>query len=176
MTDIRLQIATLEAHSYLPRATAPSNGILDVPQWRSLSLTSSTGRACDDHAAYEGPIQNCDKLTEIGCSIHWFAQMHTTFRPVTRCRLFKLEAGGVIPSHVDNNLSRYSLARLIVPVIADRHCETIVNDECVIMLPGECWFLNDDHYHSIRNNSHKDRIVICIQTYNLPLVTSLICN
>ncbi|WP_374488940.1 aspartyl/asparaginyl beta-hydroxylase domain-containing protein [Zoogloea sp.] len=172
--EILSSIVRFQPNAFHQRRSTGSNGILDVYAWTSLSLTSSTGRSEDDHASYSSHISECNKLTELAGCIPWFVQFAERLTPVTRCRIFKLAAGGCIPCHTDDNLAKYGLARIIIPVIADNRCITIVGGEDYVMLPGEAWFLNDDHPHSVMNSSDRDRIVMCVQTFNLAKLCELL--
>lgn len=139
--------------------------------WSSLSLTSSTGLCNDDHALRSAPIENCNQPTELLRRMPLLMALTKIFSPITRCRLFKLEAGATVPAHIDSNLQDYKLARLVVPIYANDGCITRMNSSAeYTMRPGEIWFLNDGQIHEVLNQSDSERIVAVIQSYNLEII------
>lgn len=142
--------------------------------WHAIALTSSTGHEKDDYASRSAPIFNCNKLTPIVQKMPTALNLLKQFAPVTRCRLYRLDAGGEIAPHIDDNIREYGLARLIVP-IRSQSCITTVGNSIVEMVPGSCWYLNDSRMHSVDNRgSSLDRVVLVIQSYALDIVSTLI--
>ena len=78
-------------------------------------------------------------------------------------RLLKLAAGSNILRHRDYYLGpEDGEVRLHIPVVTHPDVEFLLDDQRVPMAPGELWFLNFNHYHSVDNRSTVDRIHLVI--------------
>ena len=78
-------------------------------------------------------------------------------------RFLKLAAGSVIKRHRDYGLGiEDGTMRVHVPVVTNDDVEFILDEKRVDMKPGEAWYLNVNHYHSVTNGGSTDRIHLVI--------------
>ncbi|MEK6299952.1 MAG: aspartyl/asparaginyl beta-hydroxylase domain-containing protein [Acidobacteriota bacterium] len=83
--------------------------------------------------------------------------------PVKSARLLKLGPGARILEHRDYNLSlEDGEVRLHVPITTDSRVEFYLNGEQVVMLAGECWYINANLPHKVENHSDMDRVHLVI--------------
>ena len=74
-------------------------------------------------------------------------------------RIHRLKAGASIQPHRDVGRNyENGVFRIHIPVQTSDSVKTILNGESIRMQPGECWYLNFDLMHEIRNESSSDRI------------------
>lgn len=82
---------------------------------------------------------------------------------VKSVRLLNLAAGAVIKSHCDPELSfEQGEARLHIPLITNPDVAFYVQDQRIIMQPGECWYMNANLRHQVTNGGKTDRIHLVI--------------
>lgn len=78
-------------------------------------------------------------------------------------RLLNLKAGARIMPHRDNDLSfEHGEARLHIPIFTNPHVEFYIEDERIIMQPGECWYINANLTHHVFNGGTTDRVHLVI--------------
>ncbi|OCX54054.1 hypothetical protein BEL04_07205 [Mucilaginibacter sp. PPCGB 2223] len=78
---------------------------------------------------------------------------------VNSVRLLNLKAGAIIKEHRDVELSfENGYARLHFPVQTNPQVEFYVSNQRVIMVPGECWYINANMPHRVNNMGGTDRI------------------
>jgi Aspartyl/Asparaginyl beta-hydroxylase len=172
---LQQEVIRLSNNFWLPHGLVQNSHAQKNSNWFDISLTSSTGKYQDDHSYRTTDISACNIVTDICNSLPYTAQLIHSFQPATRCRLFKLKSKGVIHDHTDDNLIEFKLARIVIPILSDVQCLTIIEQrEAFSMLPGECWFLNDSKVHRVENHSNEDRVVMVLQTYDLEKVYQLI--
>lgn len=83
--------------------------------------------------------------------------------PVKSARLLKLGPGARILEHRDYNLSlEDGEIRLHVPITTDPRVEFYLNGEQIVMLSGECWYINANLPHKVENHSDADRVHMVI--------------
>ena len=83
--------------------------------------------------------------------------------PVMAVRFLNLKAGAIIKPHTDKELCfEMGEARLHFPVITNPAVEFYVDDECIILNEGECWYINANLKHSVANRGNADRIHLVI--------------
>ncbi|MBP6303961.1 MAG: aspartyl/asparaginyl beta-hydroxylase domain-containing protein [Bacteroidia bacterium] len=98
----------------------------------------------------------------------------------TSVRFMRLCAGAEIKEHCDDELdiTTSKEARLHVPVQTHDQVEFYLNNKRVMMKEGECWYLNFNLPHSVKNSGTTDRIHLVIdcvvndwllQQMNLPV-------
>lgn len=74
-------------------------------------------------------------------------------------RVHNLRAGYTIRRHRDIGRNyENNIIRLHIPVYSDSEIYTYLDDERVVMKPGECWYMDLDLYHEIHNKSQYDRV------------------
>lgn len=81
----------------------------------------------------------------------------------TAVRLMKLDAGAVINPHHDHDMCyEQGEVRLHIPVTTHAQVAFYIEEERVIMNEGECWYLNLQLQHRVRNDGPSDRIHLVI--------------
>lgn len=74
-------------------------------------------------------------------------------------RLMKLHSGAEIKEHRDLDMSfEEGEVRFHIPLITNDQVSFFLDQERVIMQPGECWYLNLSLKHSVINAGSSDRI------------------
>ncbi|WP_340201056.1 aspartyl/asparaginyl beta-hydroxylase domain-containing protein [Ascidiimonas sp. W6] len=78
-------------------------------------------------------------------------------------RLLRLEVGAFIKPHRDYQLGyENGCFRLHIPIITHDKIEFILDNDHLMMLPGECWYTNVNYVHSVANKGTKDRIHLVV--------------
>ena len=87
-----------------------------------------------------------------------------TFKcPVRSARLLKLGANATIKEHRDYDLGfAVGEIRMHVPIITNRDVEFYLAGMKVEMKEGECWYLDFNLPHSVKNNGATDRVHLVI--------------
>ena len=84
-----------------------------------------------------------------------------------RATLVRLNAGGSISQHQDNNFSLTHSHRVHVPVITNDDVTFTVGSESINMRPGEVIEINNRRLHSVENNGSEHRVHLILD-YVLP--------
>jgi hypothetical protein len=75
----------------------------------------------------------------------------------------KIPPGGHILPHADKGWHpEYYNVKLYVPIQSNPRCVNRVEDETVIMAPGDCWYFNNLKEHEVKNGGDDDRITLII--------------
>jgi len=83
--------------------------------------------------------------------------------PLLSVRLLKLAAGSIIREHRDYNLGyEDGEIRLHIPVATNADVEFFLDGHRIDMNEGECWYLNFNLPHKVRNHGSTDRIHLVI--------------
>lgn len=83
--------------------------------------------------------------------------------PKSSIRYLRLAPGSVIKPHKDYDLVFWDgFVRLHIPVVTNDEVIFIVNNERLVMQPGECWFADFSQTHSVENNGDTDRVHLVI--------------
>lgn len=124
------------------------NGDPDIPYSVHATTAGQVGYA-------DTPLlQQCPYTQDV------LAQFHCE---KTAVRLMKLDAGAVINPHHDHDMAyEQGEVRLHIPVITNDHVAFYIEEERVIMNEGECWYLNLQLQHSVRNDGLADRIHLVV--------------
>ncbi len=78
-------------------------------------------------------------------------------------RLLNLKAGAVIMPHRDYDLCfEHGEARLHLPIFTNPHVEFYIEEERIMMQPGECWYINANLTHRVINAGTTDRVHLVI--------------
>lgn len=78
-------------------------------------------------------------------------------------RLLNLQKGAYIKPHRDTDLAfEKGEARLHFPVFTNPSVEFCQNGELLRMLPGECWYINANLPHSVKNGGNTDRLHLVV--------------
>jgi hypothetical protein len=91
-----------------------------------------------------------------------------------RSRLMGLEAGAVVPEHVDIHYYWRTHLRIHIPVITNPAVAFTCDGETVHMAPGECWLLDSFYRHSVRNAGEETRIHLVLDTVGSAALWDLI--
>jgi quercetin dioxygenase-like cupin family protein len=83
--------------------------------------------------------------------------------PVMAVRLLNLAAGAVIKPHRDHGLCfENGEARIHVPIFTNPQVEFYIEEERLLMQPGESWYINANLTHNVTNAGTTDRIHLVI--------------
>lgn len=74
----------------------------------------------------------------------------------------KLEAGKEIRAHTDYGNYFYRAARHHIPIITNPGVIFIIDGEGKHIPEGECWEINNNRIHGVKNNGEEDRIHLLI--------------
>ena len=78
-------------------------------------------------------------------------------------RLLRLKSGSIIKEHRDYGLGfEDGEVRLHIPITTNPELEFYLNKQRVTMNVGECWFLNFNYFHEVKNLGTTDRIHLVI--------------
>jgi quercetin dioxygenase-like cupin family protein len=78
-------------------------------------------------------------------------------------RLMRLKPGAVIKEHTDYNLSVDDVEmRLHIPITTNPQMEFYLDKKRVFLNEGECWYLNFNLIHSLKNGGTTDRVHMVI--------------
>jgi hypothetical protein len=81
----------------------------------------------------------------------------------TSIRLMKLDAGAVINTHHDQDMAyEQGEIRLHIPVSTNSDVAFFIEEERIPMQEGECWYLNLQLAHRVRNDGLTDRVHLVI--------------
>lgn len=99
-------------------------------------------------------LEQCPYIQEVLATFHC---------PLLAVRLLKLDAGAVIKEHRDAELHfEKGEIRLHIPVITHDEVYMYLDKERVHPREGECWYMNFNLAHSIKNESPVNRIHLVI--------------
>jgi len=79
----------------------------------------------------------------------------------------RIPAGGHVLPHSDHGWHpEYYHLKVYVPILANTRCVNRVEDEHVIMAPGDAWHFNNTVEHEVTNNGDTERVtlIICMRT------------
>ena len=136
-----------------------------VPQnyegsWQALPLRAQADASHPIQQVCSNP--GCDDYCDtdyLGRSPYFSAVLERFQCELLSVRLMKLKAGSRIKKHTDLDLALESgYARLHIPIVTNPGMAFILNDEQVVMNPGECWYLRLSDPHHINNNGDTDRV------------------
>jgi len=130
--------------------------------WDVLSLRSPSGDQDSIYAELNGHSHFAD--TPLMGNFPAIKQLVDTLQcPIHSVRLLNLKAGAIIHQHRDHELAfEKGEARLHFPIVTNERVEFFVNDTRVIMLPGQCWYINANLPHRVANHGNTDRIHLVI--------------
>lgn len=78
-------------------------------------------------------------------------------------RLMRLKPGAIIKEHTDYNLSLDDIEmRLHIPIVTNPKMEFYLDKKRVILNEGECWYLNFNMRHSLKNGGDTARVHLVI--------------
>jgi hypothetical protein len=129
--------------------------------WSGVALRSVGGVA---KQLYPDPTATTFADTPILARCPYLQEVLASFEcPLEAVRLLKLDAGSSIREHRDYKLGyEDGVVRFHIPVITNRDVAFFLEDQQVVMNPGECWYLNLNLRHRVDNHSTIDRIHLVI--------------
>ena len=140
----------------------PGNAWIEHPQKFdgnvAVPLISPDGAITDQAFGSMGPTQwlpECPYISEI------MRALPTTWG---RSRLMGLEAGAVVPEHVDAHYYWRTHLRVHIPVITNPEVAFTCAGKTVHMQPGECWLLDSFYKHEVANRGSELRIHLVMDT------------
>lgn len=131
-------------------------------KWTSIALMSKGGDSSNINAFSNSTeefiptdaLSQCDYLKEI---------LNGFLFEKTAVRLLNLGPGAEIKPHTDYCLGyEDNMFRLHIPIVTNPNVEFILDGERIIMNEGECWYLNTNFLHSVKNGGETDRIHLVI--------------
>lgn len=129
--------------------------------WTSIALYSTDG---DENSILVPLEKTVLKETAALKECRYIKEVISTFKSsLIAVRLLKLEKGSEIKPHKDFNLGyEDGCFRLHIPIITNDKVSFILDDERVVMNPGECWYTNVNYTHAVSNLGTTDRIHLVI--------------
>lgn len=130
--------------------------------WHIIALKSEDGNKYKIASPYEvreptqytEHIEKCPYIKEVLDSI-----------PVemTTVRLMRLRPGAVIKEHTDYNLSVDDKElRIHIPIVTNPQMEFYLDGESISLAEGDCWYINFNLMHSLRNGGTTPRTHLVI--------------
>lgn len=75
----------------------------------------------------------------------------------------KIPPGGRVLPHTDRGWHpEYYQTKVYVPILSNPHCINRVEDELVVMSPGDAWYFDNTVEHEVVNNGDTERITLII--------------
>ena len=84
-----------------------------------------------------------------------------------RANLVRLQSGGTITEHTDNNFSLVHSHRVHLPIITNAEVGFMVGNKSINMKEGELWEINNRRLHSVNNAGPEDRVHLILD-YVIP--------
>ena len=130
--------------------------------WTALPLRSQGGDARNIIVSPDSTRPYHD--TVFLSATPYFREVLSHFQcPQRAVRLMKLASGAIIKQHTDADLHfEQGEARLHIPIATHPGVEFWVDRERLPLAEGECWYINFNLPHSVRNNSPVDRIHLVV--------------
>jgi hypothetical protein len=124
----------------------------------AVPLVSPGGAETDQWA---GPMAPTETLGRCAYVRQIMQELDSTWG---RSRLMGLEAGAVVPEHVDIHYYWRTHLRIHIPVVTNPAVAFTCAGETVHMAPGECWLLDSFFRHSVKNAGDETRIHLVLDT------------
>jgi hypothetical protein len=127
--------------------------------WRAIPLHAVDGRTDATGLRWAGWDANYQK-TAILAACPYFDEIVDSFEcPKERVRLLRLDPGRNINTHTDlGDGWAMGKVRLHVPIVTHDEVYFFVDDERVIMRPGELWYCDFTRPHRVHNKSAIGRV------------------
>lgn len=131
-------------------------------KWTSIALMSNGGKSNNIYAFSNSTEEFMP--TDVLDSCNYFKEILNGFLfDKSAVRLLNLGPGAKIKPHTDHCLGyEDGMFRLHIPIITNSNVEFILDGQRIIMNEGECWYLNTNFIHSVKNGGDKDRIHLVI--------------
>jgi hypothetical protein len=131
-------------------------------KWTSIALMSNGGKSTNINAFSNSTADFIPTDALDFCE--YFKKILDGFLfEKTAVRLLNLGSGAEIKPHTDHCLGyENGMFRLHIPIITNSNVIFILDGQRLIMNEGECWYLNANFTHSVKNDGDKDRIHLVI--------------
>ena len=148
-----LEVALAQGVSIMNRGDYHDGG------WRAVPLVAVDGRTDAQGLRWAGWSATYDK-TPILRQCPYLEEIVDGFEcPRERVRLLRLEPGKNINTHTDlGDGWAMGKVRLHIPIITHEEVYFHVDDQRVIMNPGELWYCDFTHPHRVHNRSNVARV------------------
>jgi Aspartyl/Asparaginyl beta-hydroxylase len=124
----------------------------------AVPLVSPGGAMTDQWA---GPMEATPQLERCPYVMEVMRALDSTWG---RSRLMGLDAGAVVPEHVDIHYYWRTHLRIHIPVITSPKVQFHCAGETVHMAAGECWLLDSFYRHSVENRGDELRVHLVLDT------------
>ncbi len=167
-------------NNYIPHKGCPDG-------WSGISLRNKTGTTSEIGISVEHSInrrrryiEDCqdtiylNQLPYISSILKEIEQIPVKIGLV---RLLKIKAGHKLPIHSDKamfNFDKGFLCRLHIPIISSPDVHFIINDKTYILKPGNLYYADVSHKHTVVNHSQQDRIHLVIDVESNQHIKDLI--
>jgi hypothetical protein len=130
-------------------------------QWTALPLRSIDGSVED---IIVSPVNTNYEDTVFLQQCPYMRQVLQYFKcPLLAVRLLNLHAGAIIKEHTDAELNyEKGEVRIHIPITTHKDVEFVIQNEKLNLQQGECWYMNVNLPHSVKNNSPVNRIHLVI--------------
>lgn len=131
-------------------------------KWTSIALMSKGGKSSNINA-FSNSTEDFI-ATDILEFCSYFQEILDGFLfEKTAVRLLNLGSGAEIKPHTDYCLGyEDGVFRLHIPIITNPDVTFILDKQRLIMNVGECWYINANFTHSVKNGGKNDRIHLVI--------------
>ena len=129
--------------------------------WSAIALRSRSGQSEDLSPGSGRKVFQDTPLLSKASYIRDYvlSQFHC---PIRRVRLMRLLPGSQIHEHIDSYQPVLDKLRLHIPIVTNDAVEFRVAGHPVSMRPGECWYLDVNAPHAVRNGGAVDRVHLVI--------------
>ena len=145
------EISVLPAHAWMPHPQK-FDGNIAVP------LVSPGGGQV--HQSF-GPMAPTEWLRRCPYILEIMEVLDATWG---RSRLMGLEAGAVVPEHVDIHYYWRTHLRIHIPVITNPQVDFTAAGETIHMPAGDCYILDSFYRHSVKNGGAETRVHLVLDT------------
>jgi hypothetical protein len=128
--------------------------------WSAIALRSASGNESDILSHPDAGFRD----TQLLKACPYFREIISMFACETETiRLLRLAPGSIIKKHRDRGTG-YKFGKFRVHIVLCTHqgVSFIVDGWEVPMKSGECWYADFDCFHSVANNSNRDRVHLAI--------------
>lgn len=131
-------------------------------KWTSIALMSKGGK-CSNINAFSNSTEDFIATDILGFCNYFKEILDGFLFEKTAARLLNLGSGAEIKPHTDYCLGyEDGVFRLHIPIITNPDVIFILDNQRLIMNVGECWYVNANFTHSVKNDGKNDRIHLVI--------------
>jgi len=141
--------------------------------WSALPLRSVNG---ETENILVSPFENAiyQDTSLLGQCPYFMEVLEHFHCPIKGVRLLRLKAGSMIKEHRDHDLCfEKGEIRIHIPIVTHEAVEFLLDGERISLRVGECWYMNFNLRHAIRNNSPIDRVHLVLDAIVNEWVTEL---